>query len=199
MTDCKARQCWCKDMAQSEKDQVRESLRIMQERIAAIEASPKIQLSYHDSVFDRIDNLESHMGDVHPSFCRVGENDPNHDPDPILISQSGIDDMIERLEELERWPSFTKNLEKRIERLERVSGKEVLEALTGFERRIDMLDNAFRELLHSCNLKGPYRCPLCEGNGSVMINKDTADGPRQHFLENFACSSCKGKGIVWKP
>jgi hypothetical protein len=89
-------------------------------------------------------------------------------------------------------------LRDRLEKLERVSGKEVLEALTGFEKRIDMLDNAFRELLHSCNLKGPYRCPLCEGYGSVMISKDTADGPRQHYLENFACSACKGNGIVWK-
>lgn len=37
MTDCKARQCWCKDITPSEKDQVRESLRIMQDRMDRIE------------------------------------------------------------------------------------------------------------------------------------------------------------------
>ena len=109
MTDCKAHKCWCKDLAQSEKDQVRESLRIMQNRLNRIEKVFKHILDRGEVLYFQEPEKQS----------------------PQVIS-------------------------------------------------------------------GPYRCPLCEGHGSVMISDKTADGPRKYHLEHHACNSCKGSGLVWR-
>ena len=130
MTDCKAHKCWCKDLAQSDKDQVRESLRIMQERIAALEVLPKFQFEYHNSVFERIEKIEKVFKNILAS-------------DEVLCFQEP-------------------------------------------EKQTPQV------------ISGPYRCPLCEGHGSVMISDKTADGPRKYHLEHHACNSCKGSGLVWR-
>lgn len=74
-----------------------------------------------DSIEIRIDILESHLSDIHPQFFTVRQSDD--DPDPILISQSGIDNIIERVEKLEGY----------MEMEDRVTASDVLLRLTQLE------------------------------------------------------------------
>lgn len=45
--------------------------------------------------------------------------------------------------------------------------------------------------------KQPFKCPNCEGNGRIDIQRFNRHG--DPFIENDAkCPSCQGKGLAWR-
>ncbi len=159
--------CWCKHIPkQASYTALYECMKTMMARINELEALPKIQLSYHDSVFKRIKALE--------------DLQKENDPDPILISQSGIDDIIERLESIEGY----------IEMEDRITASDILQRLNKIESRFPGV------------MKSPYKCPLCNGDGKTLTQSNVAEPFEKRIIDSLGrhftwCSACEGKGIIW--
>ena len=191
LTDCKSQKCWCKDLEETEATKLRNCFRILQDRVEQLEALPKFQFSYHNSVFDRIQDLESWMELHEKEGEQYGEDFEKRDKK----INARLDELQNRIATIHA----VINIECR-ERLDKIDefllirervNASVQKRLDDIEKRMSEQLLAYQELRASCNLKGPYSCPICDGEGWKESSKTQ--------LPYTPCGTCEGHGIVWKP
>ena len=49
-----------------------------------------------------------------------------------------------------------------------------------------------------CNLNGPFRCPVCNGRGTVSSNFYSDRHQSTSYTYEVQCRSCNGKGVLWR-
>jgi len=64
----------------------------------------------------------------------------------------------------------------------------------------DRLNSIFNNMkaIDPCDIKNPHRCPVCEGDGEVIINTGYLLTSHPPKYPTKVCNACEGKGIVWR-
>lgn len=106
----------------------------------------------------------------------------------INIIQEKVKDIEYRLSHIIKLPT---ELDIRLEDAER--------KVEGLGNNFSKLRSDFRQILAINHSKKPYKCPVCDGEGSIKtrIHPKLAEFEGIPTCLAITCNSCKRKGIVW--
>lgn len=152
-------------------------------------------MELHVERFDnRIDSLESSIGIIN------GIIKPRQEIELCLEDQrESLDKCFERIEILEN-QDYLEQLEgfnRLSENIEIIEGH--LFSDGGVIERIEKLESvvelAFKVETFKKDFKTPHKCPVCDGNGRVSLDKPLVKDNATFF--SISCVPCKEEGIVW--
>lgn len=118
-----------------------------------------------------------------------------------IFLNAKIDGLIEKLNTVLIFVNRHEEHLKKIDKIALCDPDKVILNEKILNQKIKNLESKFEDLEQKSSLnseKRPFKCPVCKGDGEVIINTGQMLTCYPLKYPTKVCNACKGKGIIWK-